>query len=665
MSATFKKMGRWGNRFTNGLCLGLRRVEKKGLRVRGVMGGILGAAGIQKGLGVLRAGVSGVVTEFLDFDDAITAAAGKFGIFDRKGDAFKDLGKTARAVGATTEYKAAQAAEGLRFLAKAGWDANAAMTALPSFVDLATASELEFSRAADIATDTMGAFGLQSDNKVKNLKNLQYVNDTMSKAVNSANIDMEDLFETIKMAGPVARTAGVSLTDFAAVAAFVGGAGLKGTLGGTAMRTMMLNMVAPTGKIAKKLAEFNTEIKDVKKLKQNREDLKKLGIELDGMGKLNFIKTLEKLNDKLKELGPAQRAAALEVIFGKRAIAGAAVSISGASGALQKFQKGIKDSKGDAKKLAEFMRTSLNKRLETLKSSAIEVGLKLFDAFGKDLPGSIDKITDAIKKIDMQQVVRDIKHFGTVAKKAAPLVLGLATAFTAVGTALMIKEGVGAFSLLLASPVGMFIVALGSVAAAIYTIATNWDDLKLAVKWTIDEMKNKIGELADHPFFKYNLFTALPSLIIRKWGPIGTFFKKLGEGIVSGMEWTGAKLTAFLRGIGKFFKKLFADPGRTIGELLQGIQNAVRKAAGWVMGLSKSIKNALGFGDAGSDKSTPSLSRPSDSTIVPPNKTTTEAQKQSIEFNGKLDVFGAPEGSKIESTTTGAPQVRMSLMGAN
>ena len=50
--------------------------------------------------------------------------------------------------------------------------------------------------------------------------------------------------------------------------------------------------------------------------------------------------------------------------------------------------------------------------------------------------------------------------------------------------------------------------------------------------------------------------------------------------------------------------------------------------------------------------------------ITPPNKTEIEARRQ-INFNGRLDIAGAPPGSTVESSTTGAPPLQMELMGVN
>ena len=48
---------------------------------------------------------------------------------------------------------------------------------------------------------------------------------------------------------------------------------------------------------------------------------------------------------------------------------------------------------------------------------------------------------------------------------------------------------------------------------------------------------------------------------------------------------------------------------------------------------------------------------------VAPNQSTLAAQE--VNFNGQLNIAGAPEGSTVESSTSGAPPIQLNLAGAN
>ena len=115
MTKTFKKMGAGANRFGREASRSFKRASSSAMSLKTVMGGILGAGIINRGVMLLRQGLQDVVTEFADFDDAITAASAKFGIFNKESKEFLNLKKTAREVGATTEFTSAQAAKACGF----------------------------------------------------------------------------------------------------------------------------------------------------------------------------------------------------------------------------------------------------------------------------------------------------------------------------------------------------------------------------------------------------------------------------------------------------------------------------------------------------------------------------------------------------------------------
>jgi hypothetical protein len=99
-----------------------KKASKSALGFKSVLGGILGAGLISSGLMRLRMGAAAVTDEFIQFDQAATAAAAKFPDGVKRGTAaFKQLKAAARDVGATTKFTAAEAAEGLDFLAMAGY----------------------------------------------------------------------------------------------------------------------------------------------------------------------------------------------------------------------------------------------------------------------------------------------------------------------------------------------------------------------------------------------------------------------------------------------------------------------------------------------------------------------------------------------------------------
>ena len=117
---------------------------------RGVALGLAGGAAFTK---IAATGAS--------FEQTITNASAKFGEFNKESQTFISLQSKAKEVGASTEFAATQAAEGLQFLGEAGFTAEQAIATLPAVTDLATNGQMDFAGATMIATKSLGAFGMR------------------------------------------------------------------------------------------------------------------------------------------------------------------------------------------------------------------------------------------------------------------------------------------------------------------------------------------------------------------------------------------------------------------------------------------------------------------------------------------------------------------------
>lgn len=648
VTAAFERMSKGADRFGTRADKAFKKASKGAGRFGDIVKGIVTVQVLNRAMRGLQTGVRSVVSEFIDFDDAITAAAVKFGMIKRGSKVFKELQGTAREVGATTEFSSAQAAAGLRFLAKAGYEPAFAMKSLRGFVDLATASEMEFAEAADIASDVMGAFQLNTKDTTQRLANLNRVNDVMSKAVNMSNIDLQDLFETIKDAGPVATAAGIDLEKFGAMAAFVGGAGIKGTKGGTALKTMVFSLAAPTGKARKLFRSLNIELEDSNR---NLRDP---------------IILFGELQKKMKGMGTAQRAAALEVLFGRRAVAGASVSIAGGTEALKEFEDKLKNSKGAASEMATEMRKSIGKRLEALKSSAIEVGFKFIDAFEDQIPRAIEAATQAVRGFNVKEAIQGLKAFWLKIKNVkqlisdlSPIIAGVVGAMAAYKAVMLASAAASAIATaaqwalnvaMTANPIGIVIVAIGALIAGIVLLVKNWDAVKAAFgravdffKIGIDKIWNWFSGMLDNPFFRaistiFLPFISIPAQIVKHWEPIKKFFIALWGGIKDTfsvvIDWISGKI------------KWVADKVKWVTDKIKGVFDKVGS-------LSNSVAGFFGFGE--DERKSPPR--------VAPNET--ELERERVKFEGKITLAGAPEGTTFESETFGAPPIQTEMLGEN
>ena len=306
----------------------------------------------------------------------------------------------------------------------AGFNTTQAVAALPGVVDLATVANVDLARATDIASDSIGAFGLMTEDATQLQKNFTRVNDVFAKTMTVSNTSMEDLFETVKSGAAAFTGAGQSLETFNSMAAVLANAGLKGSESGTALRNVMLRLSKPTG-----------EASDI---------IKEMGVNIqDNQG--NFRDAIDILSDFEKGLdgmGSAQRSAALNTVFGARSVTAVNNLLSAGTDQLRDYRKELINSAGASKKMSDVMRSSIGNQLKSLGSAATELGFKFFDAFDGKIAPAIEGLTLWVRNFNVNPMVTGIVAVINVVlalKEAIFLLVGAMVAYKAI----MIGMGMG------------------------------------------------------------------------------------------------------------------------------------------------------------------------------------------------------------------------------
>lgn len=476
MSKVFKKIGKTGAASMGKIGRGVKKLNKgitgmmKKFGAAGKIGGVL-LAGFS--FAAIQGQISDTISLGMNFEKTMVGAAAKFPGQIRKGtEAFDQLKKSAQEVGKTTEFTASQAAEGLNFLALAGFDAQQSMAALPGAVDLATASSTDLGQVTDIATDSLGAFSLMTKDSIQLQKNLARVSDTMAKTSVTANTSIVQLFEAIRKGGPVAAGAGFQIEQFSAAAGLLANAGIKGESAGTTLKNVFLRLQAPTSAGAKAF--------------------KKMGISLaDQNGNLkDFSLLLDEMNERLPK--GVKRAAALNDIFGKIPIAGVNVLLNNGGQALRDYTAELQKAAGFTKTLAEVMRDNTEGSLREMKSAIEGLKIQLFEAFAPTLELVIKGVKNFTKAIS--KAFEMLGPFGpilidiVVAITAAVAVLGLL-----VGVIIAANVAIAIFNaLFLASPIGWIVLAIAALIFIIVQLVKHFDKVKIAAKFVFDLIFIKI-----------------------------------------------------------------------------------------------------------------------------------------------------------------------------
>ena len=156
----------------------------------------------------------------MEFDASMSKVAA---ISGATGAAFDALRDQARELGASTVWSAKEAAEGMSFLAMAGFKTSEVMAAMPGMLSLASAGGMDLASTADIGSNILSGFGMSADQ-------MNHVGDVLAKTFTSSNTSIASLGESFKYCAPVAAAAGQKFEAVAAMIGKLGDAGIKGSI---------------------------------------------------------------------------------------------------------------------------------------------------------------------------------------------------------------------------------------------------------------------------------------------------------------------------------------------------------------------------------------------------------------------------------------------------
>jgi TP901 family phage tail tape measure protein len=220
------------------------------------------------GAGLIALSVSGVkaATDFQSQMAILSTAV------DPATASLEDLHDAALAVGADTDLvgvSASQAADAMTGLYKAGLTTNDIFGdlngylegtadlsgALRAAVDLQAASELDLAGASDVVAVAMATFGLGAEDATR-------ISDNFVQAADASVASVASLAEGMKNVGPTAASFGFSLEDTNNALAILSTRGISGAEAGTALKSMLTNIMRPTDQVKTALKELNVQLYD-------------------------------------------------------------------------------------------------------------------------------------------------------------------------------------------------------------------------------------------------------------------------------------------------------------------------------------------------------------------------------------------------------------------
>ena len=282
------------------------------------------------------------------------------------------LRKQARQLGDNTAASADDAAGAQIIIAKAGGDVDAIQAATPVTLNMALANRRTMEENAALLMGMKSAFQLSNDK-------VAHIGDVLSMTMNKTAADFDGMSDALTYAAPVAKNAGVSIEETAAMVGALHDAKITGSMAGTGSRAVLSRLQAPTGKAWDALKELGVKTSDSK---GNTRPV------------FTILKEMQASFEK-NRLGTAQQAEYMKTIFGEEASSAAAVLMTAAStGKLDKLTAAFKASDGKTAELVNIMQDNLGGDFKEFQSAYEAVGTDLFD----QQEGALRKLTQTATK---------------------------------------------------------------------------------------------------------------------------------------------------------------------------------------------------------------------------------------------------------------------------
>ncbi|EAT6000891.1 phage tail tape measure protein [Salmonella enterica subsp. enterica serovar Braenderup] len=499
------------------------------------LAGNMAAAGAA-GVGIATAGTMAGVKLLMpgyDFAQKNSELQAVLGV-DKQSPEMQALRKQARQLGDNTAASADDAASAQIIIAKGGGDAAAIAAMTPVTLNLSLANRKTMEENAQLLMGTKAAFQLSNDEAA-------HIGDVLSTTMNKTTADFQGLSDSLSYLAPVAKNAGVSLEQAAAITGTLHDNNIRGSMAGTGGAAVITRLQAPTGKAYDALKELGVKTSDSK---GNTRPL------------FTILKEMQASFERNK-LGTGQKAEYVKTIFGEEAMKSASVLMAAAtSGKLDKLTATIKASDGKTEELVKVMQDNLGGDFKEFQSAYEAVGTDLYDQQDSSLRKLTQTATQYVLKLD--NWIKDNKELA----ETIGIIAGGALALIG------IIGGIG----LVAWPVVMginAIIAAAGVLGTVFTVAGSAIVTALgAITW---------------PIVAVGAAIVAGALLIRKyWEPISAFFTGVIEGIMSAFAPVGEMFAPLapifdglgekLRGVWQWFKDLIA-PVKATQETFDSCKN--------------------------------------------------------------------------------------------
>lgn len=512
---------------TNGLTTAMDKANNGFTVMKGVIANLV-TDGIRLLVDGLKDAAKYAITTGMDFEAGMSQVKATSGA---TAEEMELLTAEAMRVGESTKFSAGEAAEGLNYMAMAGWKSEDMLAGLEGMANLAAAANTDLGTASDIVTDTLTAMGYAAGDSAK-------LADVMAAASSNANTNVELMGYTFKYAAPVAGALGYSMEDLAVATGLMANAGIKGEQAGTTLRAGLTNLVSPASTAAAAMEQYGISVKNS-----------------DGTVK-PLSETLEMLRQKLGQLPEAEQAAAASAIFGKEAMSGWLSVINSSDEDFAKLSSAIYNSEGAAKQMAATMQDNLKGDIEELGGAIDTLSINVANKFNGALREGVQAIQGFVT--GSASMSETFSRLSGAAGQAVEVIRGYLPQLGQMGKELVVNLANGLVSglpSLVSGATNMVVTIANGIASNAQTIISKGGEIVMA--------------------FGQSVVSAVPKLITSA----ANIVKSLASGITGNAQTFVSKGLDLLNG--------FAD------SLTRSVPALVKNGMEFIRNLVKGLVNAL------------------------------------------------------------------------
>lgn len=460
------------------------------------------------------------------------------------GKDFDALREKAIDLGATTAFSAGEVASAMTEMAKAGWGTQQILDGMGGVLDAAAASGEDLASVATIVADAITGFGMEASDSTR-------VADLLTQAANSGTIGINDLGETFKYIAPIAGAMGLSIEDVTTAVAAMSMAGIKGSSAGTALRTMLTNLVNPAGQSKKAIEELGLSA-------TNADGSMKSLDEIVSMLRTSF--------DGMTEAEKAQYAA---MLAGQEGMSGLLSLLNLTEEEYNAIAASMDNANGVAQETATIMQDNLQSKVEQLGGSLESLAIKLGDIvipYVQQFVVWLTSLVDKFTNLDTE-TQKTILIVAALAAAIGPLLVVFGTLLSSLGSIVTTIGKIPAAIEMAKTQFGVFKTTIAGISAPVLAVTAVIAILVAAFVnlWkTNEEFRNKVLAIWDQVKATFNNFA---QGIVDRLNSLGFEFESITDVIKA--VWQG--FCDFLAPVFEGAFQLIADTFQFITDYILGV----------------------------------------------------------------------------------------------